>query len=427
MRHVAIIGAGPTGLYATQALTRSGCRVTLFNRDLRPGGLAEYGIFYTKHQMKSGLRKQFDSILNDPNVEYFGGVMVHQQGDVTPRDLASMGFDAVMVAVGAQGIKNPHLDNSFALRGVYDAKEIVYNYNGLPPWSEEPIQFGCRLVIIGAGNVAVDIAHWAVRQGIPDITFLVRRGPFQRAYSDQELQCIGGHIDRAALREELERMSLQLENIGTDSHNAFTDIVRNLGNRTIPGSQSRIRFRFATEGSSAIGASQQIVGLSVMDNALQLENHGVTCRPLREGGILECDTLVFAVGDVVDPDLGIPVDDWSEYRRKPNSVYELATRWNGWFVAGWARHASNGLIGVAQRDAEAAAQQVLDYLGDLKNQSEPMVNVREWLSGHGIRAMDWESFQHVRRIENNRSNALDGTYFRFTSDDDMWASINTRQ
>src|SRR3990172_8079292 len=69
---VAVVGAGPAGLFATRALAAAGCRVLLLNRDIKPGGLAEYGIFLDKYKMKGGLRRQFHKILSDPRVEAAG-------------------------------------------------------------------------------------------------------------------------------------------------------------------------------------------------------------------------------------------------------------------------------------------------------------------------------------------------------------------
>jgi NADPH-dependent glutamate synthase beta subunit-like oxidoreductase len=101
---VAVIGAGPAGLFAARALGAQGCRVLLLNRDVKPGGLAEYGIFLNKYKMKSGLRRQFQRILTDPRVTYLGNVTVSDRGDLTLGDLRGFGFDALVFAIGAQGI-----------------------------------------------------------------------------------------------------------------------------------------------------------------------------------------------------------------------------------------------------------------------------------------------------------------------------------
>jgi ferredoxin/flavodoxin---NADP+ reductase len=68
MATVFIIGAGPAGLFAAQKIALAGHETVIFNRDIKPGGLAEYGIYPLKHKMKTGLRKQFDKVLGLPNV-----------------------------------------------------------------------------------------------------------------------------------------------------------------------------------------------------------------------------------------------------------------------------------------------------------------------------------------------------------------------
>ena len=102
---VAIIGAGPAGIYAARKLRRSGFEVVILNRDIRPGGLAEYGIFHDKYKMKAGLRKQFAKILDTEGIHYRGNITIGTQGVLRIEDLDELGFDAVVVAVGAQGIK----------------------------------------------------------------------------------------------------------------------------------------------------------------------------------------------------------------------------------------------------------------------------------------------------------------------------------
>src|SRR5690606_24185953 len=89
---VAVIGAGPAGLYASKQLASEGVRVVLINRDIKPGGLAEYGIYHDKHKMKEGLRKQFRQILENPEIEYLGNLAVGQQSDLHLQDLLEMGF-----------------------------------------------------------------------------------------------------------------------------------------------------------------------------------------------------------------------------------------------------------------------------------------------------------------------------------------------
>jgi len=76
---VFVIGAGPAGLFAARKIAAAGHRVAIFNRDVKPGGLAEYGIYPQKFHMKGGLRKQFTKILDMPNVDYYGNLQIGEQ------------------------------------------------------------------------------------------------------------------------------------------------------------------------------------------------------------------------------------------------------------------------------------------------------------------------------------------------------------
>ena len=89
---VAVIGSGPAGLFAARRLAEGGARVILFNRDVKPGGLAEYGIYWDKYKMKQGLRNQFKQILASPLIDYYGNVTVCCGGNITLEDLLEFGF-----------------------------------------------------------------------------------------------------------------------------------------------------------------------------------------------------------------------------------------------------------------------------------------------------------------------------------------------
>ncbi|NJC95073.1 MAG: hypothetical protein FIB03_01840, partial [Anaerolineae bacterium] len=143
---VAVVGAGPAGLFGARELANQGARVVVFNRDIKPGGLAEYGIYPNKHTMKSGLRKQFRQVLEVPNLDYYGNVTVGTEGDLKLDDLRALGFQAILVTAGAQGTKWLGLPGE-DLVGVYHAKDVVYFYNKLPPYSHKPYRFGCRCAV----------------------------------------------------------------------------------------------------------------------------------------------------------------------------------------------------------------------------------------------------------------------------------------
>src|SRR5438067_10527311 len=121
LKTVFVVGAGPAGMFAAQKIALGGHNVVIFNRDIRPGGLAEYGIYPTKDKMKTGLRKQFAKVLSLPNVHYIGHVAVANASPVTIADLREFSPSAIVFSVGSQGTKKLGLPGDNC-GGVYCAK-----------------------------------------------------------------------------------------------------------------------------------------------------------------------------------------------------------------------------------------------------------------------------------------------------------------
>jgi ferredoxin--NADP+ reductase len=419
---VVIIGAGPAGIYAARKLQRSGCEVVILNRDVRPGGLAEYGIFHDKYKMKAGLRKQFTKILDTEGIHYRGNIVLGQDGNLSVDELDDLGFDAVLLAVGAQGIKWLQIEGSEAGH-IYDAKQVVYHYNGLPPYSQQSVHLGEHLVIIGAGNVAVDITHWAVQENVPRITWLVRRGPNQVKYTKKEIGYVGAHVDRESLRSELNRIAGQLEAVGERVDETWTTIETPMGHDRIEGSSTVISMRFACQ-ASAVHKDEDgnISALQVVENELYPRGEGVGCRPTGESLRIETDTLVFCVGDAVDPSVGLELDQWGSYaieEEEGETGYQLKGR-SGWFAAGWARVASDGLVGKARKDAEVACDHVSTWLeGRPPKSRTPLAALDALLSERGVQTVEWKAFQKTRAREEARAEAEGLDDFRFVSNEAM--------
>jgi ferredoxin/flavodoxin---NADP+ reductase len=89
MKTVFVVGAGPAGMFAARKIAMAGHQVMIFNRDIKPGGLAEYGIYPAKDKMRFGLRKQFAAVLAMPNVHYFGHVPIGTNRALTIQELQS--------------------------------------------------------------------------------------------------------------------------------------------------------------------------------------------------------------------------------------------------------------------------------------------------------------------------------------------------
>ncbi|MEX2162120.1 MAG: FAD-dependent oxidoreductase [Anaerolineales bacterium] len=373
---VAVIGAGPAGLFAARELAMKGVKVALLNRDIKAGGLAEYGIYPDKLKMKDGLRKQFRQILDLPNIEYFGNLSISLDDEISLADLQALGFDAILVTVGAQGTKRLGLPGE-EMPGVFHAKDLVYYYNHLPPFSEQSFPVGRRVACIGVGNVMMDIAHWAIRSlKVDEVIAVARRGPADVKFTKKEMEIVGRNLDLKALDAEVERTAPVLRAAGQDPDAAKAFILSALGNAEEPVSDTRFSFQFLASPSRILtGKDGRARALEVEDTTLQLGADGKT-KSVDLGTFREiaCDTVVFCIGDRVDPGLGLPLDKWGDYAKNPQTRFpideisyeaynpELQQPVEGVFLAGWARQASTGLVGAARKDGTNAAQAVLRYL-----------------------------------------------------------------
>jgi ferredoxin--NADP+ reductase len=373
---VVMVGAGPAALYCAGKLAEAGHTVLILNRDIKPGGLAEYGIYPTKHKMKEGLRNQFRRILAHPRVLYFGNVAVREDGAVRWRDLVGLKASAIIVAAGAQGTKSlglPGEEGPF----VYHAKDLVYHYNHLPPFSEREFPMGDRVAIIGIGNVMVDIAHYliAVRR-VGEVIAVARRGPGERAYDDREMEAIAASIDKEALRAELARIRPRLEQVGQDVEGLYRALTKDCDVPLEDGpSPTRLTFRFLASPTRVVRDEKgRVVGLEVEENALAEREGKLAAKGLGQRSLLGVDTVVFAIGDRVDPTLGLPVKNGG-YATSPTAgredpegaKYQVFDPGNGQpmegaFVVGWSRSASEGVVGKARQDGEKGAAVVNRFL-----------------------------------------------------------------
>src|SRR5919198_3240623 len=216
-RHlIIVVGAGPAGMSVANLVSKSGNEVVILNRDIKFGGLAEYGIFPSKLKLRGGLRKSYWEIIKRPNVHYMGNVSIGQGKDLTVEELRALGASALVFATGAQGTKTIGVEGDTAL-GVYHAKDVVYHFNRLPGFGTKPFEMGKRVAVIGVGDVMVDIAHWLTRyKKVEQVTAIARRGPAERKYNPKEIRAVCQRIDRDALTAEFARIRSRLEEAGQD-------------------------------------------------------------------------------------------------------------------------------------------------------------------------------------------------------------------
>ena len=433
---VAVVGAGPAGLFAAKELAGQGVEVILLNRDIKPGGLAEYGIYPEKLKMKEGLRAQFRQILSLPNVHYYGNIVVGKDGDLSLDDLWELGCQAILVTAGAQGTKWLGLPGE-DLVGVYHAKDIVYHYNLLPPYSQKPYRIGRRVAVVGVGNVMMDIARYLITEKhVDEVMAIARRGPAEVKFDKKEVETIGANIDLAAYDAEVNRVADIMRAVGQDPDAVQASLHAIASNAQPTGSTTRMTLNFLQSPTRIIGIDRgEMFGLEVEDNTLQLVNGDTKARSLGTRRIVDVDTVIFAIGDRVDDRLGLPVKG-SEFVKNPNpshpvdeqsyEVFDPETNQpiQGIFVAGWSRQASTGLVGVARRDGTNGARAMLQYLAaktPVKVFLLEKIDEKIRLSGKRVVSnTDLCKLETMEREEAGRRGLM---CFKYASDDEMLAAM----
>jgi ferredoxin--NADP+ reductase len=440
---VIVIGAGPAGIYGARKLSEAGHEVLLLNRDIKPGGLAEYGIYFNKYRMKEGIRAQFRKILSDPHIHYLGHVRIGHAAEITLDELrAFLQPSAIVVAAGAQGTKFLGLPGE-QLPGVYHAKDLVYHYNELPPFSQQHFRIGQRVAIIGVGNVMVDIAHWLTHEKkVADVIAVARRGPQQRAYTDQEIKSVAANIDTADLRQELERVRPHIGADGDNIEAIYQSLTKHVNEAGKEGdSPTKVRFRFLSSPVEVLhDAEGHPRALRVEDTELVPKGDDYSARGLGTFAEIAADTIVFAVGDSVDFTLGLPCGKGG-YATNPNAdaehpgaeAYQVFDPESGQvmpdtFVIGWSRQASDGLVGKARQDGERGVAVVNRYLetaasGSADNVVEKLAKLTATLQTRGVRAVTYSDVQRLEAAEKEIAEQRGLEYFRFATNEEMFARL----
>ncbi len=443
MKLVFVVGAGPAGLYASNKLAQAGHQVVLVNRDIKPGGLAEYGIYPVKDKMKGGLRKQFGKILSQPNLHYMGHIPVAHDQTVSLECLREFSPAAIVCAVGAQGTKKLGLPGEES-GGVYSAKDFVYHYNLLPPFSSGDFSTGKRVAIVGMGNVMGDIARWLLvddpEKKTEEVIVVARRGPFEAKFDHKEFEHIEMFLDRKAFEDELSRVADPLKAVGQDvsqvaAEKTFSSLAK--PDQGTPGARLTFRFLCSPKAIHADPAGR-IERLTLTENILVERNGGTGAKGTDRTVELDVDTMIFAIGDVVDPGFGLP-SAWGAYVTNPDTadpdraayeVYDPDRKHvvEGTYVVGWARKASEGLVGVARHDAELGAAHILKYLESAPEKTAPSVEeIASQFEEKGLRSVSKVDLAYMARAEERQAGERGLASFKFADDATMLATIEAEK
>jgi len=418
---VAIVGSGPAGFYAAGALLSRDefdVRVDMYERLPTPWGLVRFGVAPDHPQIKS-VSSVFAKTASHDAFHFYGNVELGR--DVTREELLDR-YDAVLYAVGARadrslGIPGEHLDGSVA------AVDFVGWYNGHPDYADHEFNLQTkRAVVIGNGNVALDVARIlcspterlattdiadhalaALRHSsIEEVVVLGRRGPGQAAFTTLELRELpeftesGVDVDPEQVLEapdEATLPKLARRNLA---------VLRDYARSPAPRGARRMVLRFLRSPIELRG-TDRVEDLVVGVNELRTTDDGrlmAADTGLRE--IIETGLVLRAVGYRGLPVAGLPFDNDRGVVTNDGGRVRDAERE---YVTGWIKRGPTGIIGTNKKDAVETVATLLSDLstGRLIRHSEGLrhahADITAWLTDGRKDVVTEECWQRIDAFE----------------------------
>jgi ferredoxin--NADP+ reductase len=290
---------------------------------------------------------------------------------------------------------------------------------------------GRRVAIVGVGNVMVDIANYCAHFcDVDEVIAVARRGPFEKAYDDREFEDVEDAFDLALYRQELERIRPRLEAAGQDPDELMAAVAAR--GEPSPRCRTRLRFRFLASPRRVVAENGRVVGLEVEETRLERKGDRVAAVGTGVTAVIPCDTVVFAVGDRVDEHAGLPYRDGLYLTvpgDDPAGAYQVLDETAGKaragvYVVGWARKASDGVVGRARLDAETGIRHVAAFLAErpkrpLAEAERGVDGLRRALAERGTAVVDYPAVQRLEAVERARAAADRIEEFKFSSDREM--------
>jgi ferredoxin--NADP+ reductase len=415
---VAVVGSGPAGFYAADALLKSeepAVEVDLLDRLPTPWGLVRLGVA-PDHENIKAVSRAFEKTAAKPGFRFFGNVEVGSS--VSHEELLEL-YDAVVYTVGAQTDRRLNIPGE-DLPGSWPATAFVAWYNGHPDFQELDFDLATeRVVVIGNGNVAIDCARMLaltadeleptdtvdeaaeaiVRAPIREILMLGRRGPVQAAFTPPELKELG---ELAGAEPVVDAHDLELDDASRreleadrDRARRNFDLLQEYAAREPEGKPRRIELRFLTSPVAILG-DDRVEGVEVVRNELVEEDGRIVARPTGETEVIECGLVLRSVGYKGVPLAGVPFDERSGTIPNDRGRVQGAERT---YAAGWIKRGPSGVIGTNKKDATETIELLLEDARAGSLAAPARRDLGELLDEKGVHYVEYEGWQAIDAAE----------------------------
>ena len=385
--YVAIVGSGPSGYFAAASLLKLtdtneqiDVQVDMLEMLPTPWGLVRSGVAPDHPKIKS-ISAQFEKTAGHPRFRFFGNIAVGEH--VQAGELAER-YDAVIYAVGAQSDKPLRIPGE-DLPGSVAAVELVGWYNAHPHFQEmAPDLSGTRAVVVGNGNVALDVARILVSdpdelrstdiadhalevldpRGVEEVVIVGRRGPLQATFTTLELRELGDlkgleGVDVVIDPAELADISDEDAEAAGKTPRQNLKVLRGYAQRQPSPGNRRIVFRFRTSPIE-IGGQGKVQQVVLGRNELVTDDNGrVVAKDTGAREVLPAQLVVRAIGYRGVPTLGLPFDE--QTGTIPHTDGRIDGRRNE-YVVGWIKRGPTGVIGTNKSDSQHTVDTVASDL-----------------------------------------------------------------
>jgi ferredoxin/flavodoxin---NADP+ reductase len=394
-----------------------------------PFGLVRAGVAPDHPKIKNVI-KRYEKTAGHEAYRFFGHVTVGS--DVTAEELAER-YHAVIWAYGAGADRKLGIDGE-DLPGSHAATEFVAWYNGHPDFADREFDLSCkRVVVIGNGNVAADVArmlvlpreelettdtaHYAIEaladSGVEEVVVLGRRGPAQAAFTNPEVRELGELteadiiIDPAAVALDEASASFLESDAADVTKRKNLETFRSLSELQPEGKPKRVELRFLRTPLEIQGdgrVERIVVGI----NELHLDGSGaVRARTTPVTETIECGMVLRSIGYLGTGIDGVPYDGHTGVipNTRGRVVGEGGEPHPGHYVVGWIKRGPSGVIGTNKKDAQETIETIFEDFAADRIPARPDIDpngLAQLLDERGVRYVEFDGWRAIDALEQAR-------------------------
>jgi ferredoxin/flavodoxin---NADP+ reductase len=421
---VAVVGSGPSGFYAAEALLKSAhvVYVDMVERLPAPYGLVRYGVAPDHPKLKEAILV-YSVIARLPRFTLLGNVTVGR--DVAVTELLAH-YHAVVFACGAETDRRLGVPGE-TLAGSHTATEFVAWYNSHPDYRERSFDLSQEVVaIIGQGNVAADVCRILAKSvdelrttdiadhalevlatsRVREIHVIGRRGPAQAKFTNKELKELGelDHCDAVVAPDDLALNPASVAEIEAKANVVSAknvEIFRQFAARGPTGKPCRLFFHFLKSPVALAGAGR-VEELVLARNRLEGEPFKQAAVETPETERLRCGLVFRSIGYCGVPIAGVPFDERrgvfpTQDGRIHNGSGAIVP---GLYAAGWIKRGPTGIIGTNRADSVSTVKTLLADLPQFTPEAKPgSEGLQPLLATRGVRVVGLQEWLKIDAFE----------------------------